>query len=99
VERDNQTGPLAYRPQLRVVFLALWRSPTTHIPMRRDFPPIAAGRGLPEDAFSEAIMEYADVVARYPTEIYGARWVTLSEIQAINWGEPIESRIVISRRG
>lgn len=69
------------------------------IPMRWDFPPMAAERGLPPDASREAAAEYADHIARFPTEIHGASWATLSEMLAIDWDEPIEDRVIESRRG
>jgi hypothetical protein len=68
------------------------------IPMRWQDPPLAVGRGLPADASSEVASEYATDTARLPTEYYGATWVSWREVQTIDWDEPIEDRIVASRR-
>jgi hypothetical protein len=68
------------------------------IPMRWKDTPIAANRGLPPDASAEAAADYRNAVARYPKEFYGVTWVTWREVQAIDWDERIEDRIVESRR-
>lgn len=67
------------------------------IPMRWNDPPIAAGRGLPPDASNDVASEYSADMARFPKEYYGVTWVTWSEVQAIDWDERIEDRIVESR--
>ncbi len=66
------------------------------IPVRWDFPPIAAGRGLPTDASQEAATDYAADMARYPKEYYGTTWIRWREVQAIDWDEPVEDVIVES---
>jgi hypothetical protein len=68
------------------------------IPMRWQDRPLAAGRGLPADASSEVASEYASDTARFPTEYYGTTWASWREVQEIDWDEPIEDRIVASRR-
>ncbi|MDE2589117.1 MAG: hypothetical protein KGL95_05580 [Patescibacteria group bacterium] len=68
-------------------------------PLHQDLPPVAAKRGLPADVSHEATRDYANTVALYPTEYFGASWVTLGEVQAIDWEQPIEERITASRHG
>src|SRR5690348_14309636 len=58
------------------------------IPMRWDFPPRAAERGIPQDASHEAAADYADITKRFPQAVFGASWITWREIQAIDWDEP-----------
>jgi hypothetical protein len=62
--------------------------------MWQDFSPIAADRGLPLDASAEAANDYKAAMAAYPEEFYGSTWISWREIQAIDWDEPIEDRIV-----
>jgi hypothetical protein len=64
-----------------------------------DFSPIAGRRGLPPDASLSAAADYAADMERYPTEYYGATWISWREVQAIDWDEPIEDMIVESRQG
>jgi hypothetical protein len=68
------------------------------IAMRWKDAPIAAGRGLPPDASSEVASEYTTALERFPTAYYGTTWASWREVQAIDWDEPIEDRIVASRR-
>lgn len=67
--------------------------------IKGDISPIAAGRGLPPDASADATNDYQAAIAGYPIEYYGVTWVTWREVQAINWDEPIEDRIVESGVG
>lgn len=64
------------------------------MPVLRDFAPIAAERGLPPDVSDDAATEYADISQRIPQEIFGATWISWREIQAIDWDEPVENRII-----
>jgi hypothetical protein len=68
------------------------------IPMRWDFQPIAAQRGLPLDASRESVEEHTRHISQYPDEFFGESWVTWSEMQAINWDEPIEDRVIARRQ-
>ncbi len=73
------------------------RRPDIHV--RWELAPIAAERGLPADASVEARADYEADIAAYPNECHGCTWITWSEIQSINWEEPIEGRIIESRLG
>lgn len=68
-------------------------------PLHHDLPPIAAERGLPADVSYDTARSYADTVPILPKEYFGATWVTLAEVQAIDWDQPIEERITVSRHG
>ncbi|MFK0258986.1 hypothetical protein [Streptomyces sp. NPDC090445] len=47
-----------------------------------DFPPLAAGRGLPSDASAEVRADYADWGGAH-----SASWITWAEIAAADWEE------------
>lgn len=68
------------------------------IRMRWEFEPVAGGRGLPADASSGARAGYEADIAACPNEYYGCTWITWNEILSIDWDEPIEDRVMESRR-
>jgi hypothetical protein len=69
------------------------------IPLHRDLPPVAAERGLPADVSYDTAHSYAETVSILPKEYFGATWVSLAEVQAIDWDQPIEERITASQQG
>jgi hypothetical protein len=64
-----------------------------------EFAPLAAQRGLPEDVSEETKASYEAAVTAYGREYHAPTWITWAEIDAIDWDERIDDRVLECKKG
>lgn len=69
------------------------------IRQRRDFPPVAARRGLPNDVSAEAKTDYEAAITAYPREFHSPTWLSWAELQSVDWNERVDDRVLEWQKG
>jgi hypothetical protein len=56
--------------------------------------PIAEKRGMPPNPSAETESDYLADVTHFPQEYFGLTWISWTEIEAIDWGAPLDDRVL-----